>query len=423
MVRRIGIVGLGNVGEAVVNSLRKYSSLIARRTGLKIEIKGICDKDKRKKKVARRFSLSFTTVASTLIEDPRIDIIVELIGGREPARTFIIDALKKGKSVVTANKALLSTHGREIFSLAKRKNQTVGFEGSVCGAIPVIKSISQGLVSCEIKEIYGILNGTTNYILYKMGKEKIDFSSALKEAQSKGIAERNPYLDIEGIDTLHKLTILSYLCFGIWPPLKKVYTEGISNISLLDILYAEELNYRIKLLAIAKKKKGTLDLRVHPTLIPIEHPLSETSLSYNALYLNTQPAGELLFYGEGAGGVPTSSAIISDIVNISLKEKEVLREPSEKLKIKSVGEIMARYYIRFIAQDRPGVLAKIFKILASFNISIASVTQKERSEGKFVPVVMITHEAKEDSIKRAFVLIDKLPVIKKPSQIIRIEDI
>jgi homoserine dehydrogenase len=422
MIKRIGIIGLGNVGEAVVCSLKKYSQIIFHRSSLKIEIKGVCDLKKSKKKFATKYSLPFTTDALSLVNDPQIDIIVELIGGIEPAYTFIRESLKKGKNVVTANKALLAKYGREIFRLAQKYNKCIGFEASVCGAIPLIKSISTGLVSCKINKIYGILNGTTNFILYKMGREKIDLNSALKEAQEKGLAEKNPYLDIEGIDALHKLCILSYLCFGAWPSFKSVYREGISRISLLDIIYAQELNYQIKLLAIAKRQKNSIDLRVHPTLIPLEHPLAGVSYSYNAVFLDTQPAGQLLFYGEGAGGIPTSSSVISDIVSIALSDKNVFRK-EEKSDFKDIKKIKTRYYIRFIAQDTPGVLAKISKILASLKISIASVTQKERKKGKFVPIVMLTHEAEEEAIQKAIAQIDKLPVIKSPSQIIRIEDL
>ncbi|MDP2922336.1 MAG: homoserine dehydrogenase [Candidatus Omnitrophota bacterium] len=422
MVKKIGIIGLGNVGEATIRSLKNSASLLNHRASLRVEIKGLCDSRKQKQKLASRYSLPFTTDASKLINDPDIDIIVELIGGIEPAYTYIKESLRRGKNIVTANKALLALHGRDIFSLAKSKGKAIGFEASVCAAIPLIKSISEGLVGCEVKKIYGILNGTTNYILHRMSKEKMEFSYALREAQKKGLAEKNPYLDIEGIDTLNKLCILSYLCFGVWPSLKKAYAEGISKINTLDILYAQELNYRIKLLAIAKKQNNTLDLRVHPTLIPMGHPLSEVSAAYNAVYLDTQPAGDLLFYGQGAGGLPTSAAVISDIVSISSNQKCLLRK-EENIKLKNIKDIQERYYIRFMAHDRPGVLAKVSKILASLNISIASVTQKERQRRKFVPIIMLTHEAKENNIRKALSRIDELPVIKSPSQIIRIEDL
>jgi len=421
-IKKIGIIGLGHVGEAVAKSLKKYSALISRRTFLRIEIRKVCDLNKAKRKIAKRLGLSFTSNPRELIDDPQIDIIVELIGGINPACAFIEESLKKGKDVVTANKALLASCGKQIFSLAKRKSKSIGFEASVCGAIPLIKSISDGLISCEVKKIYGILNGTTNYILYKMAKENINFKEALRQAQASGLAERSPRLDIEGKDTLHKLCILSYLCYGVWPSSNKIYTEGISKISLLDILYAQELNYRIKLLAIAKKGKNSLDLRVHPTLVSMEHPLSHVSLAYNAVYLHTQPAGELLFRGEGAGGVPTSSAVISDIVNIASGKGMVIRK-EEKLAIQNIRNIKTRYYIRFMAQDCPGVLAKISKILASLNISVASVTQKERNKGRVVPIIMLTHEAREGNVERALAKIDSLKVIKGPSQRIRIEDL
>ncbi|MCM8787013.1 MAG: homoserine dehydrogenase [Candidatus Omnitrophica bacterium] len=422
MVKKIGIIGLGNVGEATIKMLTKYSSLIYQRSGFKIQIKAVCDKKKVKNTIAKKYSIPFEVDAFKLINDSEIDIIVELIGGIEPAKTFIIEALKKRKNVVTANKALLAQHGKQIFSLAKKVNKIVGFEASVCGAIPLIKSISDGLVCCEIREMFGILNGTTNYILTKMSKEKIDFSLALRQAQKKGFAEKNPSLDIDGIDTLHKLSILSYLCFGVWPPLDKVYTEGISKVSLLDILYAQELNYCIKLLAIAKKDGNFLDLRVHPTLISMDHPLSEVSSVYNAVFLETHPAGKLLFYGLGAGGEPTSSSIISDIVNIAL-QKQKIPQQEEDLKLKSINKIKARYYVRFMAYDRPGVLAQISKILALFKISIASVTQKERNKGRLVPIVMLTHEAYEANIRKAINKIDTLSVIKSPSQVLRIENL
>jgi homoserine dehydrogenase len=375
-----------------------------------------------KGRIAQKYSLPFTTDASKLINDPEIDLIVELMGGIEPAYSYIRQSLQQGKNIVTANKALLAEKGRDIFELARSKAKAIGFEGAVCAAIPLIKSISEGLIGCEIKKMYSILNGTTNYILSRMSNERLDFMSALREAQKKGFAEKNPALDIAGVDTLHKLCILSYLCFGVWPKPQNVYAEGISKIRILDILCAEELHYRIKLLAIAKKEANCLDLRVHPALVPMGHPLSEVSSSYNAVYLDAQPAGDLLFYGQGAGGQPASSAIISDIVNICLNEKNLMRK-EQKVPLKNIKNIKGRYYIRFMAYDMPGVLAKISKILASLNISIASVTQKERQRKRYVPIIMLTHEAKEDNIRKALSRIDSLSVIKSPSQIIRIEDL
>ncbi|MBN3040480.1 MAG: homoserine dehydrogenase [Candidatus Omnitrophica bacterium] len=422
MNKNIGIIGLGNVGEAVVESLNRYSALISRRSSLELKIKKVCDISRGKKVIADKFRLPFTCDPYEIIDDPQIDIIVELIGGIEPARTIILKALDRRKNVVTANKALLATSGKHIFSVAQKRKRRVGFEASVCGAIPLIKSTSEGLVGCEVSKIYGILNGTTNYILYKMRQENIDFSCALKEVQERGLAEKKPDLDIKGIDTLHKLCILTYLYYGLWPDLKAIHTEGISKISLLDIQYAQELEYRIKLLAIAKKGKSSLELRVHPTLVSVEHPLSHVSLNYNAVYYHTQPAGELLFFGEGAGGKPTSASIISDIVSIASGNKGFVRN-AEKVRLKDFKNVETRFYIRCLALDSPGVLAEVSKILASYDISIASVNQKERKEGKFVPIVMLSHKVKEDNMEKALKKIDSLKVIKRPSQIIRIEDL
>lgn len=422
MKKRIGIIGLGTVGEAVLNSLKKSNQVINRRSGLKLQIAGVCDLDKSKKKIALKHKVPFTNKAFKLIDDPNIDVIVELIGGIEPANTFIIEALKRGKAVVTANKALLAKNGKQIFSLAKKGGSSIGFEASVGGAIPIIKGISEGLIGCNIKKLYGIVNGTSNYILNRMDKEQIDFKDALRQAKECGYAESNPTLDIDGGDTLHKLCILSYLCFGVWPKQEKVSTEGIKNISLLDILYAQELNYCIKLLAIAKRDGYGLDLRVQPTLISREHPLADVNLAYNAVYLQSQPSGELMFYGPGAGGDATSSAVISDIVDVALGKMVSLRK-EEKVKLSNVKDLKSRYYIRFMAQDKPGVLAHISKILAAYRISIASVTQKERGKNKVIPIVMITHEVKENNIVKALTQINKLSVIKGPSRKIRIENL
>ncbi|MFO8053109.1 MAG: homoserine dehydrogenase [Candidatus Omnitrophota bacterium] len=422
MIKKIGLIGLGTVGQGVLKTLKENSSLITRRTSLNIEIKKVCDINRSRGKVAKQFSLPFTTDPYAIINDPDIDIVIELIGGIEPAYTLVKAALKNKKSVVTANKALLAKNGKAIFNLAAKKDVSVGFEASVCGAIPIIKSVSEGLVGCQVDKIFGILNGTANYILHKMEKENISFQKALTQAQEKGLAEQNPVFDIEGGDTLHKLCILSYLCYGIWPKLSKVYTEGITKISLLDILYAKDLKYRIKLLAIAKRDKKSLDLRVHPVLVPLRHPLSGIPLAYNAVTLYTHPAGELLFFGEGAGGIPTSSSVVSDIVAIATGNKGFARK-AEDITMVDIKEVKNQYYLRCMIKDQPGALAKITKVLALSDISISSVTQKIRSRGKFVPLIMVTHEAREKDLKKAISKIDKLSIVQSPSQLIRIEKI
>ncbi|MCF7887368.1 MAG: homoserine dehydrogenase [Candidatus Omnitrophica bacterium] len=422
MIKKVGLIGLGTVGQGVLRTLKQNSSLITRRTSLDIKIKKICDVKRSLRRVAKEFSLPFTTDPYKIINDPDIDIVIELIGGIEPAYSLVKDSLKNKKSVVTANKALLAKNGKTIFHLAAKNNVSVGFEASVCGAIPIIKSVSEGLIGCQVDRIFGILNGTANYILHKMEKENINFQKALIQAQKKGLAEQNPVFDIEGGDTLHKLCILSYLCYGIWPKLSKVYTVGITKLSLLDILYAKELKYRIKLLAIAKRNKKSLDLRVHPVMVPMRHPLSGIPLAYNAITLYTHPAGELLFFGEGAGGTPTSSSVVSDIVTIASGNKGFARK-AEDITMIDIKEVKNQYYLRCMIKDQSGALAKITKILARSDISISSVSQKMRSRGEFVPLIMITHEAKEKCLNKAIKKIDRLSIVKSPSQLIRIEKI
>jgi homoserine dehydrogenase len=420
MIKKVGLIGLGTVGQGVLRAFKKNSSLITRRTSLNIKIAKVCDANQAKEGVAKKFSLPFTTDPYEIINDSDIDIVIELIGGIEPAYTLVKDSLKNKKDVVTANKALLAKKGKSIFNLAAKNDLSVGFEASVCGAIPIIKSVSEGLVGCQVNKIFGILNGTANYILHKMEKENISFKKALSQAQDKGLAEQDPSFDIEGGDTLHKLCILSYLCYGVWPKLSKVYTEGITKVSLSDILYAKDLNYRIKLLAIAIRQKKSLDLRVHPVLVPLSHPLSGIPLAYNAVTLYTHPAGELLFFGEGAGGTPTSSSVVSDIVAIASGNKSFARK-EENMTTIDIKDVKNKYYLRCMVQDRPGVLAKITKILASCEISISSVNQKGRSRGEFVPLIMITHEVKESDLRKAIRKIDRLPTVKSHSQLIRIE--
>ncbi|MBN2483352.1 MAG: homoserine dehydrogenase [Candidatus Omnitrophica bacterium] len=422
MVKKVGIIGLGIVGEATLNSLLHYQSLIKKRTSLTVCVSKVCDINPRKKKLIRDRKVKFTSNPHEVLNDPEIDVVVELIGGIHPAKGFILEALKNKKHVVTANKALLATSGKEIFQYAHRAGRNIGFEASVCGAIPLIKSISEGLIGCDVRSLYGILNGTTNYILYKMSQEQMSFKDALKDAQAAGFAEKHPHLDIEGKDTVYKLCILSYLSFGVWPNVHEIFVEGISKINPLDILYAHDLAYRIKLLAIARKEKKTLSLRVHPTLIREDHPLSEVDCAVNGVWLDTHPAGELLFYGEGAGGVPTSSAIIADIVSVCVNRGVFARE-EWNCTMKSIDELRTRYYLRCMVLDMPGVLAKITRILALHKISIASVHQKERAQGEFVPIVLITHDVQESNVKNALQEIDKLKEVKKTSQCIRIEDI
>ena len=426
----VGLIGFGNVGSGAVKILSDRKSLLSDKIGLEINIKKICDKDiSSKRNVAVDRSL-FTKDAKEIINDPQIDIIVELIGGLHPAKEYIVEALKKGKSVVTANKALLAQEGRELFALAQDRGKSIYFEASVGAGIPIIKSLREGLVANKFCSILGIVNGTSNFILSQMANNNCSFNDALSEAKAKAFAEKNPSLDIEGIDSAHKLILLTYLCFGRFVSLDDIFIEGISHLSLADINYAGELGFQIKLLAIAKKESDELEVRVHPTLIPKMHLLSSVSGIFNAIYVSSDLAGDLLFYGPGAGQLSAASAVVSDLVDLTQGLKAGMFRPTLNIvedrsikKLRKINEIESRYYIRFLTLDKPGVLAKIAGVLAKFGISIASVTQKEKKRAQVVPIVMIIHEAKEKNLRAALEIIGRLDIIKENSVAIRIEEV
>ncbi|MBU0503584.1 MAG: homoserine dehydrogenase [Candidatus Omnitrophota bacterium] len=424
----VGIIGFGNVGSGVVKILQERNSLLSQKVGLGIQVKRISDIDLLSKRNVRIDKNILTKDALDIINDPQIDIVAELIGGIHPAKEYILGALKKGKNIVTANKALLALHGKELFASASDCGKNIYFEASVGAGIPIIKSLKEGLVANRFSNIYGIVNGTSNFILSQMSNNNCSFNEALKEAKAKGFAEKDPTLDIEGIDSAHKLVILTYLCFGKLISLDDVYIEGVSRISLADINYAKELNLCVKLLAIAKKDGDSLGARVHPTLIPNEHMLASVDEVNNAIYVSSDLAGNLLFYGPGAGQLSAASAVVSDIVDLTNDIKAGLFRstlniiPDKSIKrLSKIDEIQSRYYIRLMALDKPGVLAKISGILSKFGISIASVTQKERRKTQSVPIVMIIHEAKEKNLREALQIIDRLDIIKEKSVAIRME--
>ncbi|MBV6340739.1 homoserine dehydrogenase, partial [Candidatus Magnetobacterium casense] len=363
-----------------------------------------------------------TTDAYEIINDPEIDVVVELVGGFKPAKTFILDAIKQGKHVVTANKALLAQEGHEIFAEALKHNKTVGFEAAVAGGIPIIKVLREGLAANNISAIYGIINGTSNYILTKMTREGISFEDALKEAQALGYAEANPSFDIEGIDTAHKLTLLSCLAYGIELSYDKVYKEGITAITPLDIQFATELGYKIKLLAITKNIDGEVELRVHPTMIPQDYLISQVDDVLNAVYVIGDAVGETMYYGRGAGDMPTGSAVVSDIIDIAKGYSHTLgQDNSSSLKIKDIRDVYSMYYFRFTALDKPGVLSKISGVLGDHDISISAVIQKERRAGEAIPLVVLTHKARERDVLDAVAKIDILPVVADTTKFIRVE--
>lgn len=426
----IGLIGFGNVGSGVVKILRDRKSLLSEKIGVELEIKKICDKDISSKRNVSVDKALLTRSAEEVINDPQIDIIVELVGNIHPAKEFILGALKKGKNIVSANKALLAQAGKELFAYAKDHGKSIYFEGSVGAGIPIIKSMREGLVANKFNSIFGIVNGTSNFILSQMSQGNCDFAEAVKEAKLRGFAEKDPALDIEGIDSAHKLILLTYLAFGRMVSMEDVFVEGISRISLADINYAKELGLEIKSLAISKKEGDELEVRVHPTLIPKAHLLASVSGVNNAIHVSSDLAGNLLFYGPGAGQMSAASAVVADIVALTHDIKAGLFRPTMNIatdhsikKIRKIEDIEGRYYIRFMAIDRPGVLANISGILAKFGISIASVTQKERHRSQVVPVVMIVHEAKEKNLRLALKAIDHLGMIKEKSVAIRMEEV
>ena len=428
----VGLLGFGTVGSGTAKILLENRKLIESRIGAPLELKWIADLDIETDRGVSVDEQILTTDARKVINDPDVDIVVELIGGYDPAKSFILQAIENGKHVITANKALLAAHGDEIFSTASQRGVEIGFEASVGGGIPLIRSVKEGLVANHIESFFGILNGTANYILTKMTDEGTPFSQVLKEAQAMGYAEADPTFDVEGIDTAHKLAILVAIAYGMPIDLNAIYTEGISKITPLDINFVKEFGYRIKLLAISKDDGEAIEARVHPTIIPEGSMLANVSEAYNALYIKGDAVGNIMLYGQGAGMMPTGSAVVSDIVDVArnLLSGAVGRVPLtgyqsgsvRKKRVKSINELDTKYYFRFSAEDRPGVLSKISGLLGKHKISIKSVHQKGRDVAGPVPIVMITHEAKEAAVKSALSEIDELDVVKDKTMLIRIED-
>jgi homoserine dehydrogenase len=427
---KVGIVGCGVVGTGTVALLLENAKVIEEKTGIKLSISKVADKDWSRPREYEVPSTLRTTDYREVIESS--DIVVELVGGKDFAKRLLLEALERGKHVVTANKHLLAEEGEEIFKKAKEKGLMVGFEASVGGGIPIIKALREGLVGNRVQNVYGILNGTTNYILTQMLEQDVSFDTALKRAQELGYAEADPSLDIDGWDSAHKITLLAFVGFGKLFPFEEVYVEGIRNIDLLDVELGKDLGYTLKLLAIAKRMDSEVELRVHPTFIPSDNPLAKVSDVYNAVLVEGDFVGKTMFYGRGAGSRPTASAVVSDIVDIaksmdSCKSQSWFWGSKEELKINK--NFYSRYYLRFDVPDRPGVLAKIASVLAEYQISIASVLQKEKvckvagREGQpIVPLVILTHKAYEMDMQKAIGEIQQLPVVEGKPVIIRVEE-
>jgi homoserine dehydrogenase len=428
----VGLLGCGTVGTGVAKLLIDNRQLIGARLGAISNLKRVADIDIETDRGIQFDEGVLTTDANSVVNDPDIDIIIEMIGGEGIAKELILKAIENGKQVITANKALLASQGNALFKAAAEKGVDLAFEAAVGGCMPIIKAMRESLVANRIQSMIGILNGTCNYILTKITEEGSAFGDALTEAQTRGYAEADPTLDVDGIDTAHKIAILTALAYGMEINLPKVYIEGITRITPLDVEFAEHFGYRIKLLAISKNHGDKIEARVHPTMIPFGNLLSNVGGTVNAVMVSGDAVGDIMLYGRGAGMMPTASAVISDVVDIArnLMAKTTCRIPAlsfqknhiQNIKIMSMDEIVTHYYFRFAALDRPGVLSKISGVLGNHDISIQSVQQKGRKTDGSVPVVMVSHLAKEVDVQKALAQINDLDVVSDKPVLIRIED-
>ncbi len=426
---KIALLGLGNVGRGVWNILQMNGEEIMKRSGCQVEVAKILVRDPSKARAVKVPEELITTNFDEILNDDSIKIIVEVMGGIEPAKEFILKSLNKKKHIVTANKMLLATYGDELFKKADEEEVMLNYEASVAGGIPIIQAINESLTANKIEKLYGIINGTTNFILSKMELEGSDFDDVLKEAQEKGYAEADPTSDIEGFDAQYKLAILSSLAFGTKVKIDDVYREGITKITSKDIRYAKDFGLVIKLLAIAKEIDGKLQLRVHPTMIPETHPLANVHDSFNAVFIKGNAVDDLMFYGRGAGDLPTGSAVVSDIVSILRSDVDTEnRLPVEKNNLwhKEIGEIndiTSRYYIRTTVTDRPGVLGEITAIFGRHGVSLRSVIQRGRVKNEEeVGLVLVTHYTKEAQLQGAINEVKDMESVKEINNMIRIED-
>ena len=434
MMRKIsvGIIGFGTIGSGVVKILQDNSDIIKKRLGVIVEVIKIADLDITTDRGIKVNPKILTTDAQEVINHPEVNVIVELIGGYEPARSLILQAINAGKHVVTANKALLAKHGSEIFSIGEDQQVSIGFEAAVGGAIPIIRAIRESFVANKIYSIEGIVNGTANYILSKMSDEHCSFDLALKEAQEKGFAEADPTFDIEGIDSAHKIAILSQLAYGTSIKFEDITIQGISSVTIHDIECAREFGYRVKLLAISKFDGDFVDIRIHPAMIPQNNPMANVNGVLNAVRVCDDLMEENILIGHGAGSLPTGSAVIADIVEIArdILSGSKLRVPPQSFQnieiktipILNIESIDSEYFLRFSVLDNPGVLSRISGILGQHSIGIQSVIQKGRcNEGRGVPLIMMTHRANEKNIQLALREIDELEVVCEKPNFIRVE--
>jgi len=419
---RVGLIGLGTVGGGTFAVLERNQQEITRRAGRGIEIAAVAVRDVAKARRLVGEALPVTDRPLELVRQPDIDIVVELMGGYEPARTLVLEAIAHGKHVVTANKALLARHGNEIFEAARARGVMVAFEAAVAGGIPIIKALREGLTANRIEWIAGIINGTSNFILSEMRARGLPFEAVLAEAQRLGYAEADPTFDIEGVDAAHKLTILSAIAFGVPINFDAAYTEGIGRLAAADIEYAEQLGYRIKLLGITKRTALGVELRVHPTLVPMQRLLASVEGAMNAVLVKGDAVGVTLYYGKGAGAEPTASAVVADLVDVTrmhtadpenrVPHLAFQAEHMADLPWLSIDDTVTSYYFRMRVADRPGVLADIARILADHRISIDALFQREPGEGESqTDIIMLTHDAVERDVNRAIAAIEALPTV------------
>ncbi len=431
---KVGLLGIGTVGAGTFTVLQRNQEEIRRRAGRGIEIVMVADLNTERAKEITGGKVEVVSDANLVVNHPDIDIVIELIGGYGIARELVMKAIANGKHVVTANKALLATHGTEIFRAAQEKGVMVAFEAAVAGGIPIIKALREGLTANRIQWIAGIINGTTNFILSEMRDKGLDFDVVLKQAQALGYAEADPTFDIEGVDAAHKATIMSAIAFGIPVQFDKAHVEGITNLSSTDIRYAEQLGYRIKLLGIARRVANGIELRVHPTLIPANRLIANVEGAMNAVLVQGDAVGATLYYGKGAGSEPTASAVIADLVDITRlatadpehRVPYLAFQPDEMADtpILPISEVTTSYYLRMRVVDKPGVLAEVTRILADASISIDAMLQKEADEGETqTDLIMLTHETRERQIDAAIAAIESLPTVAGKVNRIRLEQL
>jgi len=433
----LGMIGGGTVGSGVLHALQQNGDLISARLGIKISLRKVAVKSLDKQR-AHTFPRSLLTTGwQEVVNDPEIHIVIELVGGTGIAKTMVLAALEKGKSVITANKALLSAHGRELFAAAAKNGTNLYYEASVCGGIPIIKSLREGFVANQFPAIYGIVNGTCNYILTRMKLEGADFAKVLADAQKHGYAETPPDLDIDGFDAQHKIGILASLAHGFWVDHHDIHTEGIRHVSKIDMQFAEKLGYTIKLLGIAKQSRvqspkskvsAAIQVSVYPALVPSRHVLANVNHVFNAVFVRGDIVGDTLFYGRGAGKDATASAVLSDIADAALDLKNGTKmriapfsAHARNARVMPMDQVISRYYVRLDVVDRPGVLAKIAAIFASAKIGISSVIQPEGHEGESVPLILMLHDAPNSAMRKALTTIAKLPPVKSKPVMIRVE--